>query len=170
MSIRFCSLVENGKAWGEPCRYHGRQDYTYPAPPLWRAIWRVELSFRSLVNTSSGRSTGSSKHECSQESPGGELVSSTRQAGSPPSQLLGKLTLTLLCLDLRQHSLQQCQRLPVVLSLHFYQLRKHKNKLYPLPKASSLLQWHPFCMKALAGGGNRKDCRQPPPVTMCFSQ
>lgn len=108
------------------------------------------------MNTSSGRSTGSSKHECSQESPGEDLVSPTRQAGSPPSQLLGKLALTLLCLDLRQHSLQQCQRLPVVLSLHFYQLRKHKNKPYPLPKANSLLQWHPFSMKALACEGTGK--------------
>lgn len=47
--------------------------HTQASPLKWGV--EDELSFGSLVSTSSGRSTGSSKHECSQESTGGELAS-----------------------------------------------------------------------------------------------
>lgn len=55
-------------------------------------------------------------------------------AGSPPSLPQASLALTLLCFYLRQHGLQECQGLPVVLGLHFDELRGHKEKRQPLPE------------------------------------
>lgn len=60
---------------------------------------------------------------------------------NPPSRS-HRCALTLLCFYLRQHGLQERQRLPVVLSLHFYELRRHKSRRYPLPKAR---EHRPLC-------------------------
>lgn len=55
-------------------------------------------------------------------------------SGKASSPKAHRCVLTLLCFYLRQHGLQERQRLPMVLSLHFYELRRHKSKCYPLPK------------------------------------
>lgn len=62
------------------------------------------------------------------------VASGKASSPNPPSKA-HRCALTLLCFYLRQHGLQERQRLPVVLSLHFYELRRHKSKRYPLPKA-----------------------------------
>lgn len=65
---------------------------------------------------------------------GSQGISLLLEAGSPhpptpapypPSLPQAGLALTLLCFYLRQHSLQERQRLPVVLGLHFYELRNY---------------------------------------------
>lgn len=61
----------------------------------------------------------------------GEPSTGPWTAGSPPSP---PQALTLLCFYLRQHGLQECQGLPVVLRLHFDELREHKQKHQPLPE------------------------------------